>query len=226
MIYLTADRYLYQSGNMPNGFQRTINMKLPSWWSQCTNLIQRDIPQLCESTSSCWACPKWIHCSDVTMGTMASQIISLTIVYSTFYSGADQRNHQCSASLAFVWGIGEFPAQMASNAENVSIWWRHHVHRRNLPRSSLMDDVNMYISVHVYQVDVKMLYIILIVKIMIKILGFYINDLKIKVSVHILFYSFGVISMHHIAANVKVTIALSLVNFILTASNCTKKPPV
>ena len=24
-------------------------------------------------------------------------------------------------------GIGEFPAQGASNAENVSIWWRHHV---------------------------------------------------------------------------------------------------
>ena len=24
---------------------------------------------------------------------------------------------------------GEFPAQMASNAENVSIWWRHHVGR-------------------------------------------------------------------------------------------------
>ena len=26
-------------------------------------------------------------------------------------------------------GTGEFPAQMASNAENVSIWWRHHVMR-------------------------------------------------------------------------------------------------
>ena len=25
-------------------------------------------------------------------------------------------------------GTGEFPAQRASNAENVSIWWRHHVH--------------------------------------------------------------------------------------------------
>ena len=25
---------------------------------------------------------------------------------------------------------GEFPAQMASNAENVSIWWRHHVSRQ------------------------------------------------------------------------------------------------
>ena len=23
-------------------------------------------------------------------------------------------------------GTGEFPAQMTSNAENVSIWWRHH----------------------------------------------------------------------------------------------------
>ena len=25
-------------------------------------------------------------------------------------------------------GTGEFPAQMASNVENVSIWWRHHVY--------------------------------------------------------------------------------------------------
>ena len=68
---------------------------------------------------------------DVIMDSMLSQITSLTIVYSAVYSGADQRKHQSSASLAFVWGIhrvpGEFPAQMASNAENVSIWWRHHV---------------------------------------------------------------------------------------------------
>ena len=26
-------------------------------------------------------------------------------------------------------GTGEFPTQMTSNAENASIWWRHHVHR-------------------------------------------------------------------------------------------------
>ena len=60
------------------------------------------------------------------MSAMASQITSFTIVYSTVYSGADQREHQSSASLAFVRGnspeTGEFPAQMASNAENVSIW--------------------------------------------------------------------------------------------------------
>ena len=38
------------------------------------------------------------------MGAMASQITSLTIVYSTVYSDADRRKHQSSASLAFVRG--------------------------------------------------------------------------------------------------------------------------
>ena len=43
------------------------------------------------------------------MSLMASQITSLTIVYSTVYSGADQRKHQSSASLAFVRGIHRGP---------------------------------------------------------------------------------------------------------------------
>ena len=45
------------------------------------------------------------HYGDVVMGTMAPQITSLTIVYSTVYSGADKGKHQSSASLAFVRGI-------------------------------------------------------------------------------------------------------------------------
>ena len=45
------------------------------------------------------------HYTDVIMTTMASQITSLTVVYSTVYSDADQRKHQSSASLVFVWGI-------------------------------------------------------------------------------------------------------------------------
>ena len=49
------------------------------------------------------------HYCDVIMGTMASQITSLSIVYSTVYSGPDQRKHQSSASLAFVWGIHRWP---------------------------------------------------------------------------------------------------------------------
>ena len=43
------------------------------------------------------------------MGPLASQITSLTIVYSTVYSDADQRKHQSSASLAFVQGIHRGP---------------------------------------------------------------------------------------------------------------------
>ena len=45
------------------------------------------------------------HYNDVIMTTIASQITSLTVVHSTIYSNADQRKHQSSASLAFVWGI-------------------------------------------------------------------------------------------------------------------------
>ena len=67
--------------------------------------------------------------SDVIIGAMASQMTSLTIVYSTVYSGADQRTSKlcvtglCAGNSPVT---DEFPAQMASNAENVSIWWRHH----------------------------------------------------------------------------------------------------
>ena len=43
------------------------------------------------------------------MGTMESQITSLTAVYSTVYSDVDQRKHQSSASLAFVIGIDRWP---------------------------------------------------------------------------------------------------------------------
>ena len=45
------------------------------------------------------------HNSVVIMGGMPSQIIRATIVYSTVYSGADQRKYQSSASLAYMRGI-------------------------------------------------------------------------------------------------------------------------
>ena len=76
----------------------------------------------------CWQ--YLIHYDDVIMTTMASQITSLTVVYSIVYSGVDQRKCQSSASLAFVRGIHRdrwIPHTKASNAENVSIWWRNHV---------------------------------------------------------------------------------------------------
>ena len=53
----------------------------------------------------CQYTEKYSHYIDVIMTTMASQITSLMVVYSTVYSDADQRIHQSSASQAFVWGI-------------------------------------------------------------------------------------------------------------------------
>ena len=52
------------------------------------------------------------HYNDVIMSAMASQITSLTIVYSTVYSGADQRKHQSSALLAFC--VGNSPVTVTS----------------------------------------------------------------------------------------------------------------
>ena len=49
------------------------------------------------------------HIGGIIMSAMASQITSLTIVYSIAYSSADQRKHQSSASLTFVRGIHWWP---------------------------------------------------------------------------------------------------------------------
>ena len=59
-----------------------------------------------------WLIVTWYreaHYGDAIMGTIASQITSLTIVYSTVYSDVDQRKHQSSVSLAFVRGIHRWP---------------------------------------------------------------------------------------------------------------------
>ena len=64
------------------------------------------------------------------MGAIASQITSLTIIFSTIYLDTDQRKHQSSGVTGLCAGnspeAGEFSVQMASDDENVSIWWRHH----------------------------------------------------------------------------------------------------
>ena len=55
-----------------------------------------------------WISKKASYC-DVIMGTMASQMTRVTIVYSTVYSGTDHRKYQSFASLAFVRGIHRWP---------------------------------------------------------------------------------------------------------------------
>ena len=78
--------------------------------------------------------PSWVlsHYNDIIMGTIASQITCLTIVFSTVYLDTDHHTENIKAPRHWPLCV-EFTgdrwlhAQMASNAENVSIWWRHHV---------------------------------------------------------------------------------------------------
>ena len=80
------------------------NTLVTEWWSRFVQHIR------------CWA-PKKIgngvwpiyHFSDVIMSALASQITGVSIIYSTVYSGTDQRKHQNSASLALVGGIHRWP---------------------------------------------------------------------------------------------------------------------
>ena len=51
------------------------------------------------------------------MGAMTSHITSLTIVYSSVYSGADKKKHQSSASLAFARGIHRSPLKSRTNGQ-------------------------------------------------------------------------------------------------------------
>ena len=81
----------------------------------CRNLIQpfkvafwRTLDDF-KTRKKTMAVTKPFHYGDVIMGTIASQITSLTNVYSNVYWGTDQRKHQSSASLAFVRGIHKWP---------------------------------------------------------------------------------------------------------------------
>ena len=65
---------------------------------------------------------------DVIMSAMASQTTGISILYSTVCSGGDKNTSKLCVTGLFEGNsplTGEFPAQRASNAENVSIWWRH-----------------------------------------------------------------------------------------------------
>ena len=80
-----------------NAFCSCLNAFIKYWCNYCEHLICRDRFLIQK------------HNSDVIMSAMASQITSLTIVYSTLYSETYQRKHQNSTSLAFVRGIHRWP---------------------------------------------------------------------------------------------------------------------
>ena len=105
MMCLIQSHYKNSAGQ----FTVELQGKIPSmmaYFRSCTDLYE-------PTHAVCTAIVKK-HYHEVTMGAIASEITSLTIVYSIVYSDADQRKHQSSASLAFL--PDEFPAQMASYA--------------------------------------------------------------------------------------------------------------
>ena len=76
------------------------------------------------------------HYNDVIMSAVASQITSLTTVYSTVYSDADQRKHQSFASLVFETGIHRWLVNSPHKGPVTrKIWWRHHESGHNQPCS-------------------------------------------------------------------------------------------
>ena len=90
------------------------------YWQRLSSLMMLVIRVLCKELL------KLALYSDVMMSRMASQITCVSIVYSTVCSGASKL---CVTGLCERNSLVtcEFPTQRASNAGNVSIWWRHHV---------------------------------------------------------------------------------------------------
>ena len=96
-----------------------------------------------------------IHYTNVIMRAVASPITHCYIVYTTVCSGTDKRKYHSSASLTFVRAIHWwFPSQRASNAINVSIWWRHHAQlflqirlvALGMPSTNLQAPKNSFVS--------------------------------------------------------------------------------
>ena len=121
---------LYADGIIVRDHPWAFRVAVPQWCVHDIILCKRKgIP--CLTIFSCSLRRSiMFHYNDVIMSAIAYQITSLTIVYSTVNSGADQRKHKKHRVTGLCAGnspvTGEFPAQKASNVENVSIRWRHH----------------------------------------------------------------------------------------------------
>ena len=75
------------------------------------------------------------HYSDVIMAAIASQIVTGLCAWNTP-------------------GTGEFPAQMASNAKNVSIWWRHHTSWHHVLESAVQCKWQLNARIYIFCVGI------------------------------------------------------------------------
>ena len=101
-----------------------------------------------------------IHYDDVIMGkSPASQLFTQPFIRAQIKVNIKVPRHWP------LWVPGEFPAQMASNAETVSIWWRHHgewiqILKQNKKRNTLTHtnqnaDLTEYMRSFMHEEDVS-----------------------------------------------------------------------
>ena len=101
LVVLTRSHFVTQKLSISSLFYRVFGV--------IYNMLNYLMEILCYRTLP-WTNPwKYVsdcfyHCGDVMIRAMASQITGVSIVYSTVCSGANQRKHKSSASLAFVRG--------------------------------------------------------------------------------------------------------------------------
>ena len=114
-----------------------VNATRPHWWL----ISQQLVPSTSSCLNQCWPVYYsilWLasylghfHYNDIIMGPMASQITSLMIFSLSrlfrWRSKKTSKLHVTDLCAGNSPVTGEFPTQMASDAENVSIGWRHHV---------------------------------------------------------------------------------------------------
>ena len=105
-LWCSSSPWNWEINCIPLGYIYTGDDKQYDWCvTYCINDLQHDTCFYTIGTCCMWL----LNYNDVIMSTMASQITSITIVCPTVNSGADQRKHQSSASLAFVRGIHRWP---------------------------------------------------------------------------------------------------------------------
>ena len=101
--HIHRDNFVYA----PSQWETTLQCNVVSNWLRMGPAFTACNIETVRALALCVA--ETSHYNDVIIGAIASQITSLTIVYSMVYSGADQRKHESSASLAFVRGIHRGP---------------------------------------------------------------------------------------------------------------------
>ena len=102
------NNYVNRRKTFPHGLWNPDNCPLfVRWWE--IRSVTAELAQCTEWRQNGFLCEIRSHYYDVIVGAITSLITSLLIVYSTVYSDTDQRKHQSSTPLAFVWGIHRGP---------------------------------------------------------------------------------------------------------------------